>query len=108
MATMTYDNTIDSQYTRRSEFLNGAKDTIPMIAGAIPFGIIFGTVAVTGGLSPMATLAMSLFVFAGSAQFIAAGLLTLGVGLGIIVFTTLIVNMRHALYSASLAPYMKH
>lgn len=94
--------------TRHSEFINGAKDTIPLIIGAIPFGIIFGVIAVTNGLSPEATLAMSLFVFAGSAQFIAAGLVAQSTGLGIIILTTFIVNLRHALYSASLAPHMKH
>lgn len=94
--------------TRRGEFLNGMKDTIPLIIGAIPFGIIFGAVAVTNGLSPAATMGMSLFVYAGSAQFIAAGLVAQGAGAGIIILTTFIVNLRHALYSASLAPYMKH
>lgn len=95
-------------FTRRGEFVAGARDTIPMIVGAVPFGIIFGALGVTGGLSPAATMAMSLFVFAGSAQFVAVGLVTQGVGLGFIVLTTFIVNMRHALYSASLGPYMQY
>ncbi len=95
-------------YTRKSEFLAGAQATIPLIVGAIPFGIIFGTVAVTGGLSPAATIGMSAFVFAGSAQFIASGLYAAAVANPLIILTTFIVNLRHALYSASLAPYMKH
>lgn len=94
-------------YTRRGEFVAGARDTIPLLVGAAPFGVIFGALAVTGGLSPAATMAMSLFVFAGSAQFIAAGLVAQGVGLGIIVLTTFVVNLRHALYAASLGPYMR-
>lgn len=96
--------------TRRQEFFSGMKDTIPMIIGAIPFGIIFGALAVTGDnpLTPQATMGMSLFVFAGSAQFIGIGLYSQGIGLAIIIFTTLIVNLRHALYAASLAPYMRH
>jgi len=97
-------------YTRRGEFFAGMKATIPLIVGAVPFGIVFGAVAVTGDrpLSPEAAMGMSLFVFAGSAQFIGAGLFAGGVGTLLIVFTTFIVNLRHALYSASLAPYMKH
>jgi len=97
-------------YSRRGEFIAGMKATIPLIVGAIPFGIVFGAVAVTGDrpLSPEAAMGMSLFVFAGSAQFIGAGLFAGGVGTALIVFTTFIVNLRHALYSASLAPYMKH
>lgn len=96
--------------TRRQEFFAGMKDTIPMIIGAIPFGIIFGALAVTGDnpLSPMAAMGMSLFVFAGSAQFIGVGLYSQGIGLLLIIFTTFIVNLRHALYAASLAPYMRH
>lgn len=96
--------------TRQQEFLAGMKDTIPMIIGAIPFGIIFGALAVTGEtpLSSEATMGMSLFVFAGSAQFIGAGLYAQQTGLLLIVFTTFIVNLRHALYAASLAPYMRH
>jgi 4-azaleucine resistance transporter AzlC len=96
------------QTTPKTEVLAGLRDMIPMIVGAIPFGIIFGAVAVTGGLSPAATQGMSLFVFAGSAQFIAAGLIAEGIPAGIIVLTTFIVNLRHALYGASLAPYLKH
>jgi 4-azaleucine resistance transporter AzlC len=93
--------------TPRGEMIAGVKDTIPMIVGAIPFGIIFGTVAVTAGISPEAVMGMSLFVFAGSSQFVAATLVTQGAGLALIVLTTFILNVRHALYSASLAPYMR-
>jgi len=94
--------------TRRAEFLAGVRDTLPLIAGAIPFGIIFGAVAATGGLTPSAALAMSAFVFAGSAQFIAAGLVSQHVAVGFIILTTFIVNLRHLFYSASLAPHMRH
>jgi 4-azaleucine resistance transporter AzlC len=95
-------------YTRKIEFWNGVKATFPLVVGAIPFGIIFGALAVASGLSPGGTMGMSLFVFAGSAQFIAAGLVASGVGVGTIVLTTFIINLRHALYSTTLAPHMAH
>ncbi len=95
-------------YTRRSEFLAGVRDTLPLEVGAIPFGIIFGALAVNSGLSPAAAMGFSLFVFAGSSQFIGSNLVGQGVGIPLIVFTTFIVNVRHALYSATLAPHMKH
>jgi len=99
----------DGNYpTRKTEFWNGVKATFPLVVGAIPFGIIFGALAVTSGLSPFGTMGMSLFVFAGSSQFIAAGLIASGASVGIIVLTTFVVNLRHALYSATLAPHMKH
>ncbi|PCC98476.1 AzlC family ABC transporter permease [Halopseudomonas pelagia] len=88
--------------------LLGARDTIPMLVGALPFGIIFGTLAVSSGLSAGATLAMSALVFAGSAQFIAISLIASGTGLVVILLTTLIVNLRHMLYSASMLPYVRH
>ncbi len=92
----------------RAEFLAGARDTFPLIVGAIPFGLIFGTLAAAGGLSLTATAALSACVFAGSAQFIAVGLMAAGTGWPFIVLTTLVVNLRHALYSATLAPHVKH
>ena len=100
--------TIQLSHSRRSEFVAGFKATIPLVVGAIPFGIIFGALAVTSGISPAGAMGMSLFVFAGSSQFIAAGLVAGGVGAGIIILTTFIVNLRHALYSTTLAPHMKH
>lgn len=92
--------------TPSSEFWSGARDTIPVVVGAIPFGIIFGALAINAGLSVAATLGMSLFVFAGSSQFVAAGLVAQGAGILVIVLTTFVVNLRHALYSASLGPYL--
>ena len=92
------------------EFFRGAKDTIPMMIGAMPFGIVFGALAISGerGLTPAAALGMSLIVFAGSAQFIALGLIAQGVSLPFIIFTTFVVNLRHALYAISLAPFLRH
>jgi 4-azaleucine resistance transporter AzlC len=93
--------------SRKSEFCNGIKATFPLVVGAIPFGILFGALAVTSGLSAWGTMGMSLIVFAGSAQFIAAGLIGSGAGIGTIILTTLIINLRHVLYATTLAPHMK-
>jgi 4-azaleucine resistance transporter AzlC len=95
-------------YSRKSEFWNGAKATFPLVVGAIPFGIIFGALAVTSGLSTGGTMGMSAFVFAGSSQFIAVGLIAAGASIGTILLTTFIVNLRHALYATTLAPHMNH
>ncbi|WP_417427772.1 AzlC family ABC transporter permease [Kiloniella sp.] len=90
------------------EIFAGSRATIPMIVGAIPFGIIFGTLAEQSGLSPLGAIAMSIFVFAGSSQFIALGLLAAGTGPLMIIATTFIVNLRHLLYSAALVDDVKH
>ena len=96
--------------SRSTELRNGARDTLPLILGAIPFGIIFGTLASAAGLSPWQALGMSLLVFAGSAQFIAVSLLGTGTGAGlaVLLLTTFVVNLRHALYSATLQPFVRH
>jgi 4-azaleucine resistance transporter AzlC len=91
---------------RRAEALAGARDSLPMLLGAAPFGVIYGTLAGPSGLSPVAAAAMSLFVFAGSSQFIALTLLGTGAGLAVILLTTFVVNLRHALYSATLLPHV--
>ncbi|MFH0974333.1 MAG: AzlC family ABC transporter permease [Spirochaetota bacterium] len=94
--------------TRKQEFFSGARDTFPLLLGAFPFGLIYGALAVNSGLSITASMAMSLFVFAGSAQFIAVGLISARAPVIIIILTTFIVNLRHMLYSATLLPYLKH
>lgn len=108
MTSITSNAPTTTTYTRRTEFVAGLKDTLPLMLGAAPFGIIFGALAITSGLSAAATIGMSLFVFAGSSQFIAVGLLARAASLPVIILTTFVVNLRHILYSASLAPYMKH
>jgi 4-azaleucine resistance transporter AzlC len=88
------------------EIYEGARDTLPLVIGAAPFGIIFGTLSGGCGLSAAATMAMSLFVFAGSAQFIALGLVCGATAWPLIVMTTVVVNFRHLLYTATLLPFL--
>jgi 4-azaleucine resistance transporter AzlC len=92
--------------TRAQVFLFGTRDSIPMIVGILPFGLIYGALASVAGLSLWQALGMSLLVYAGSAQFIAISLLSLGTGAAVILLTTLVVNLRHVLYSAALQPYV--
>ncbi|HEY6406990.1 MAG TPA: AzlC family ABC transporter permease [Ktedonobacteraceae bacterium] len=93
--------------TKRSEFLNGIKAELPILLGVVPFGLIYGVSARSAGIPPLAGQSMSFIVFAGSAQFVTAQLIGAAVPAGIIILTGFIVNLRHALYSASLAPYLK-
>ncbi len=92
---------------RRREFFKGARDTLPLVIGAVPFGIIFGTLSGSCGLSAAGTMAMSLLVFAGSAQFIAMGLVGAGTLWPMIVVTTFVVNFRHMLYTATLRNHLR-
>lgn len=92
---------------RRFHLLAGARDTVPMMVGAAPFGLIFGTLAIGAGIPAWATLALSAIVFAGSSQFVAVSLIGSGVALPVLWLTTFVVNLRHALYSATLLPYAR-
>ena len=96
------------QSRRSTEFFAGASATVPLLVGAAPFGIIFGTLAEPNGLSALGAIAMSLIVFAGASQFIALGLLAAGASIPIIIATTFIVNFRHILYSANLVSKVRH
>lgn len=94
--------------TQKKEFLGGTKAALPLVLGAIPFAILFGTLAPTSGLTALATIAMSIFVFAGSAQFIVLALIAAQAPLEMILLTTFVVNLRHLLYATALVEYVKH
>ncbi|ABB14781.1 AzlC family ABC transporter permease [Carboxydothermus hydrogenoformans] len=87
-------------------FLLGLKKTTPFMLGLIPFGLAYGIMATQAKLSLGETLLMSLLVFAGSAQFMAVGMIKEGVGIGFIVLSTLLINLRHLLMGLSLAPFL--
>ncbi|MEI7645795.1 MAG: AzlC family ABC transporter permease [Chloroflexales bacterium] len=79
----------------------------PLWLGAAPFGVIYAVSAIAAGLSPAQTMAMSLLVFAGASQFTAVGMFAAAAAPTAIIVTTLIVNARHLLLAASLAPYLR-
>ncbi len=94
--------------TRKQEFWNGARDETPILLGVIPFGLLFGALAMSAHLSTLAAQAMSSVIFAGSAQLIAAQLIGTGTSGLVILMVVFVVNLRHALYSASVAPHVQH
>ncbi len=85
----------------------GARQAAPIVMGYLPVGLAYGVLAVKTGLSPLNTVLMSVMVFAGSAQFIAVGLIAIGATPLSIAATTFVVNLRHLLMAASLAPHLK-
>ncbi|WP_176059332.1 AzlC family ABC transporter permease [Paraburkholderia sp. BCC1876] len=76
--------------------------TLPVGMGYLPTGFAFGVLAIQSGLSPMITVAMSVFIFAGALQFSAVPMLAAATGLGTVVLTTLLINLRHVLYAIPL------
>ncbi|WP_394788620.1 AzlC family ABC transporter permease [Rhodoferax sp.] len=96
------------QSSARANFIAGTRDSVPMLVGAAPFGIIFGALVGTTPLAPWQGQLMSLGVFAGSSQFIAVGLMAGAASALVIWFATAIVNLRHMLYAATLLPHVRH
>ena len=88
------------------QFWAGVRAEIPLLIGVFPFGMIYGTLALNAGLPASAAQLMSSIVFAGSAQFIATQLVRESAPGLVIVLTIAVLNLRHMLYSASLAPYL--
>jgi 4-azaleucine resistance transporter AzlC len=88
--------------SRRQLLLDG----LGMSLSAVGFGFVFGLSARAAGVTPLDAGAMSVLVFAGASQFAAVGYVAGGFGwLGIVLLTALL-NSRHFLYSAAIAPYL--
>lgn len=92
--------------TPRAAFFLGCRALAPLLLGTVPFGLLYGVVALQAGLSPTAAVAMSTVVFAGSAQFVLAQLLGAGAPALVMLATVTLINLRHLLYSASVAPVL--
>jgi 4-azaleucine resistance transporter AzlC len=89
--------------SRRQLLLESAG--IAMSSGG--FGLVYGLAARSAGLSPVEAIAMSVLVFAGASQFAAVGLITGGLAWPAIMLVTALLNARHLLYSAALAPWLR-
>jgi 4-azaleucine resistance transporter AzlC len=92
--------------SRLPMFWSGIKAELPLLIGVFPFGMIYGVLALEAGIPAGTAQAMSAIVFAGSSQFITTQLVGNGTPALIMILTIFIVNLRHALYSASIAPYI--
>jgi len=92
--------------TRKSPYRQGIIDSSPFILVIIPFSTLFGVLATEAGLNVFETMAFSVVVIAGAAQFTALQLLQENVPTAIVLISALAVNLRMAMYSASLTPYI--
>ena len=90
----------------RSAFLTGMRHGAPFLVVVFPFGMLFGVVATEAGLDVLETMVMSALVIAGASQFATLELLGDGAPAFIAVLTGLAVNMRMAMYSASVTPHL--
>ena len=90
----------------RLEFFQGVRASLPIVAAAAPFGLLFGALAVDNGLSVGEAVMMSALVYAGASQMVGLNLFSDHVAPWIIVLSVFAVNFRHVLYSAALGRRM--
>ena len=90
----------------KAAYRQAVLDGAPFILVAVPFAMVFGLLAVEAGLPVVQVMVFSGAVIAGAAQFTALGLMTDGAPTIIVLLTALAVNLRMAMYSAALAPYL--
>jgi 4-azaleucine resistance transporter AzlC len=89
----------------KTGFVDGVRAVSPLLLAVIPFGLVLGVTAaaslVGGGLG----IATSFIIFAGAAQLVTVQLLDAGTSLVVVIVTALVVNVRHLMYSAAMAPH---
>lgn len=89
----------------RQTLLEGARVIAPILPGVVPFGVTAGIAAVDAGLTPLAAVGSSVIIFAGASQLAAMQLIASHAVPWVIVLTAWVINLRFAMYSASLAPH---
>lgn len=91
-----------------SECIAGLRAVAPAVPPVVPVGMLFGATAVQTGFTPASATALSLFAFAGTAQLAAVELLREGATLRVVLATMVLINLRYVIFSASLAPRVRH
>lgn len=108
---MTIEATIESPpsaETASAAFARGARVGAPIVVAVLPFGLLFGAVAVQNGLSVFEATTMSAALFAGASQLVGLELFGQKIPPALVVFAIFAVNFRHILYSAAMARLVSH
>ena len=87
-------------------FLKGIIDVSPLMIPVVPFGLIFGILAIDVGFSPLATMGMSLIIFGGASQIVLLQLFSGGASSLVIISSVGAVNSRHLLYGAVVSEHV--
>ena len=87
-------------------FLKGIMDVSPLMIPVVPFGLIFGVLAIDVGFSPLETMAMSLIIFGGASQIVLLQLFSGGASSLVIISSVGAVNSRHLLYGAVVSEHL--
>ena len=89
------------------DFFTGARDTLPILLGVVPFATICGVAGVSVGLTPFETIAMTFIVYAGASQLAVFQLMSAGSPWLVLAITAWVINVRFTMYSAALAPFLQ-
>ena len=95
-------------FFRHPEFRRGMRDMFSVAPGIASWGLMTGVAMIKSGLSLTETLLMCLLVFAGSSQLAALPLIAAGAPMWVVLATAFCVNLRFAVFSAHLRPYVMH
>ncbi|MCP4248354.1 MAG: branched-chain amino acid ABC transporter permease [bacterium] len=91
----------------RAGLVDGMRSVVPLLVGVVPFGLIFGVTAAGSAVGGGLGYASSVIIFAGAAQLATVQLITAGSAAAVIIATALVINARHLMYSAALAPHFR-
>lgn len=88
--------------------MTGLKMSLPIMTGYVPVAIAYAALALAAGLTPLQTVAMSLFVYTGAGQMAAAGMIAQGLSLASIVIAVFVMNLRHIIMSTVIMERFRH
>lgn len=92
--------------TTKSAYVSGVRAALPFVIVVIPFAMLFGVVATEAGLPLSQVMAFSFLVVAGASQFTALQFMSENAPVLVVLASALAVNLRMAMYSASIAPHL--
>lgn len=93
--------------SRSQSYLSGLRAGVPVVLGYVPVAVAYAVMARQAGFSGLETISMSLFVFAGASQMMAAGMYAQGAGSVAIILATFILSLRHLIMSTCVINRMK-
>ena len=97
-------NALSSSSSQR--FWLGALHIIPLCLAVFPWGVLAGSMAVTQGFTPLQSISLSVFVFAGAAQLVTISMVAAGSGFIAICLTILVITAQHLLYALILREHV--
>ena len=93
--------------SQHQDFIDGARDALPILLGVVPFAMICSVAAVSVGLTATEAIGMNFIVFAGASQLAVLQLMGEGAVWLVMILTAWVINLRFTMYSATLAPYLQ-